>query len=120
MPRTGMTGQLPFIELRDSKVEGSIAVLTLEATDSSEHIIRVDRGCAATIVTALIAVAGGLETQPLNLEKATPLVAAGGERAIRLQFPNGVALDLLLSPKTLSSLKRAIDTLEAISPEKTH
>ena len=41
MPRTGMTGQLPFIELRDSKVEGNIAVLTLEATDSSEHIIRV-------------------------------------------------------------------------------
>ena len=109
-----------FIELRHSKVEGDNAVLTFTADDGDEHIIRVDRGCAAATAMALIAVAGGIETQPLLLTDVEPMVGPTGERALRLKFHNNVGFDLQVSPEALSMLKRTIDTLEASLPKRAH
>ena len=109
-----------LVELRHSKIENDNAVLTLVANDGSEHVILVDRGCAAAVAMALIAVAGGIESQPLLLEKVSPQAGPAGERALRLQFHNGVAFDLQVSAEALKALRRAIDILEASLPERTH
>jgi len=109
-----------FTNLEHSKVEDGNAVLTFVANDGSEHVIVVDRGCAAVAAMALIQGAGGLETQPLILEQVFPQVGAGGERALRLLFHNGVAFDLQVLPDALAHLRRAIDTLEASLPKKAH
>ena len=109
-----------FIELRHSKVEGGNAVLTFIANDGGEHVILVDRGCAAVTAMALIAAAGGIETQPLLLVDVEPMAGPTGRRALRLKYHNNVEFDLQVSPEALSMLKRAIDILEASLPKRAH
>ena len=107
-----------------SQMEGNAIALRLEDEDQDVHTVRVDPRVAIAMALELFRAfpkGTAIETQAMYLVGADPLAAESGDRGIKLQFHNGVAMILQFEdPEGPRVLKHAIESLEGSFPSQTH